>query len=375
VKGSVKRSGDGWGFVFDVRSIDGSRRQVRRRGFPTRKVAEAEMQAAMELAKVGKLVAPKRVTVGEYLTETWLPVIATRVRPTTLDGYRRTVDRHLNGPHGVGTIELQALDEPMIELFIAGLTDRGLAAKTVKNVHAVLSKALGDAHRMKLVNRNAAHGTVLPARATPTVPTWTAAELRRFLEHVAGDRWAPMWRLIATTGIRRGEALGLRWRDVDLERGTVTITNQRTVAGGSIVEGPPKTASGRRTISLDSGTLAALKAWRRLQAGERLAMGAGWPETDHVFVWPDGSPLWPKTVTMWFRGHAEALGLANIGVHGLRHSAATWMIASGVSPKVVTQRLGHAHVSITLQLYAQVLPAHDREAATAFATAVDGAAL
>ena len=102
-------------------------------------------------------------------------------------------------------------------------------------------------------------------------------------------------------------------------------------------------------------------------------MGAGWIDTGGlVFTWPDGSPPWPQAVTQWFKAHTEALGLSTIGVHGLRHSAATWMIASGESPKLVAQRLGHAHVSITLQLYSLVLPAHDKAAADAFAAVLDG---
>ena len=181
-----------------------------------------------------------------------------------------------------------------------------------------------------------------------------------------------MWRLLATTGMRRGEALGLRWGDVDLDSGTLTITNQRTIAGGKVVEGEPKSAAGRRTIALDAGTLSTLKAWRAVQAQERLVMGAGWAPGGYVFTWPTGEPVWPQKVTAWFRSHADRLGLPQIGVHGLRHSAATWMIAAGESPKVVTHRLGHAHVAITLQLYAHVMPAHDRAAADAFAAALDG---
>ncbi len=196
-------------------------------------------------------------------------------------------------------------------------------------------------------------------------------KIGQFLAHVEGDRWAPLWRLIATTGMRRGEALGLRWSDVDVGRGVITSTNQRSIAGGQIVEGEPKSDAGRRSLTVDAGTLTALRTWRRQQAQERLLMGAGWHGGDYVFTWPDGSLPWPQRVTAWFKVHSSALGLPNIGVHGLRHSAAAWMISSGVSPKVVTQRLGHSHVSVTLQLYAHVLPAHDQAAADAFAAALD----
>lgn len=355
MRGSVKRSGTGWGFVFDVSTVDGTRRQVRRRGFATRKAAEQALSEAVAEARGGTLVTPSRLTLGQYLTSTWLPTVERRVRPTTIDGYRRAIGRHIIP--ALGGAELQAVDEAAVARWVGALCADGLAAKTVRNVHGVLSKALADAVRLRLITRNAAYRAELPAIPAQRARAWTSEQISTFLDHVADDRWAPMWRLLATTGMRRGESLGLRWPDVDLEAGTMTITNQRTIAGGRVVEGEPKSAAGRRTIALDAGTLSALKAWRAGQSQERLVMGAGWATGDYVFTWPTGEPIWPQKVTAWFRQHAETLGLPQIGVHGLRHSAATWMIAAGESPKVVTHRLGHAHVAITLQLYAHVLPA------------------
>jgi len=136
------------------------------------------------------------------------------------------------------------------------------------------------------------------------------------------------------------------------------------------VEGSPKTKAGARTVALDAATVAALRAWRAQQSAERLFMGAGWPDTDLVFTHPDGGGLWPQNVTAKFRAIAQELELPLIGVHGLRHSAATWMIGSGVSPKLVQQRLGHADVSVTLGLYSHVMPGHDHDAAEALAKAV-----
>jgi len=244
----------------------------------------------------------------------------------------------------------------------------------VRNLHGILSSALATAKAppLRLVNRNVAHGAKLPDVPKRRNRAWNAEQLQRFLAHVETDRFGAMWRLIVTTGMRRGEVLGLRWSDIDLDAKTVTVTNQRAVAGGTVTEGAPKTEAGARTTSLDTRTVAALKAWKKAQNAERLLMGAGWHAGDYVFTHGDGSPLWPQTVTAQFKRHAEALGLPTIGVHGLRHSAATWMLAKGISPKVVAQRLGHSHVSTTLQIYSHVLPAHDQEAVDAFAQALDG---
>lgn len=181
---------------------------------------------------------------------------------------------------------------------------------------------------------------------------------------VEGDRLGPLWRFLIATGTRRGEALGLRWSDVDLDGSAVAVRRSRVVAGGRVVEGSTKTRAGERSIALDADTVAVLRSWRSTQAAERLLMGTGWRnDVGLVFTQPDGAPLYPQSVTATFKRLAVELGLPTIGVHGLRHSSATMMVASGISPKVVSQRLGHANVSITLDTYSHVLPAHDQAAA------------
>jgi integrase len=370
MKGAVHGSRGDWWFVVDLPRVGGKRQQAKRRGFATKAAAEEEMRKLIESVRTGTFVKPSRRTVADYLNDTWLPSIAQRVRPTTADSYRRHVKNHIASK--LGPAELQSLDEAAVERWVADLRASGLSAKTVRNVHGTLSKALGDALRLRLVPRNAASRTELPRVPSRKPQVWTSAQLRAFLGHVADDRWAPMWRLLAMTGMRRGEVLGLRWADVDLDGGSLTVSQQRTIAGGKVVQGPPKTPTGARTIALDGATAAALRSLRRSQAAERLAMGAGWIDTGGlVFAWGDGSPVWPQVVTSWFKSIAGELKLPTIGVHGLRHTAATLMIASGESPKLVSQRLGHAHVSITLQLYSHVLPAHDRDAANRLAAVLD----
>jgi len=366
--GSIKRDSDGWMFVVDVASPNGKRRQVRRRGFETKKAAETELRSVLGLAENGLYVEPTRLTVGRYLTETWLPSIVTRVRPTTGDMYRRIVDKHV--VPALGAVRIQVLDTATVSAFVSALLKKGLSPKTVRNVHAVLSKALADARDAGVVQRNAASAVKLPQVLKRAPRAWSAEQLGSFLDEVESDRHTALWRFLALTGCRRGEALGLRWSDVDLKAGTATLTNQRTIAGGSIVEGAPKTASGARTVALDAATVEALRTWRVVHSSERLLLGGSWPKGDLVFTHPDGNGLWPQTVTSQFKEIATRLELPLIGVHGLRHTAATWMISQGVSPKVVAERLGHSNVSITLGLYTHVMPAHDRAAAEAFAGAL-----
>jgi integrase len=358
-----------WYFVEDVPSPNGKRRQLKRRGFPTKKAAEQARRELLASAEHGTLIDLSRLTVGEYLTARWLPSLDDRnLRATTLaNGYRPIVKHHLV-PH-LGTLRLQALDTAAIEQMLAELARVGRSAKTRRNVHGVLSKSLADALRWRLVQRNVATDVELPRRPPPAPRAWNAEQVDRFLERAEEEPLAALWRFVVVTGTRRGEVLGLRWSDLDLELGVATITNQRAIAGGSVVQGAPKTAAGARTVALDAATVEALRTHRVAQRAEFMRLGVR-PDHDLVFTGREAKGIWPQRITARFRDLSDELGLPRIGVHGLRHSAATWMISHGLDAKVVAQRLGHAHVSITLGLYTHVLPAHDRAAVDAFASAL-----
>ncbi|CAN0416217.1 unnamed protein product, partial [Phaeothamnion confervicola] len=289
-----------------------------RRGFATKKEAQDELDRLRESTRRGTFVSPSKLTAREYIEKTWLPSMAGQVRPTTLDSYTRIAKNHIIGK--LGGSALQAIDEAAVAAFLGQLLTDGLKPKTVRNVAGVLSKLMRDAVHLKVLARNPAAEARLPQVARQAPRAWSIEGLTKFLRHVDDDRQAALWRFLALTGCRRGEALGLRWADVDVTAGVATITNQRTIAGGKIVEGAPKTSAGARTISLDDGTVEALKRWRKQQNEDRLLMGAGWPATDLVFTHADGTGLWPQTVTRQFHDIAELLGLQQIGVHGLRHT-------------------------------------------------------
>ncbi len=373
-RGSVRKDESGrWYFVVDIASAGGNRRQLRRRGFDTKAAAQEELQRLVAEIATGSFIDPTKISVRDYIELQWLPSIEGTIRPTTFETYQRICRHHVE-PR-LGEVPLQKLGRVHVDRFVTDLVHHPLSPKSVRNVHGVLAKALADALDLGLVSRNVAMRTrSLPPATRPRPRAWSPSELRRFLAAVVDDRLGPLWRLIAMTGCRRGEALGLRWADLNLDDAVVTFAWQRTIAGGRVVEGAPKTNAGNRSVSLDTDTVRMLRAWRAQQNAERLLMGAGWAHTDLVFTHPDGSGLWPQTVTAKFKAIAEAVGLSPIGVHGLRHSAATLLIASGINPRVVQQRLGHANVSVTLGLYTHVLPAHDQAAADTLAAVVDGRA-
>jgi integrase len=220
----------------------------------------------------------------------------------------------------------------------------------------------------------------LPRHAKPEMRTWSAPELASFLDQLRGDPLHAPILLAATTGMRRGEVLGLRWRDTDLDAGRVavrqTLAAVRDVDGQVgrhlLVFGEPKTAKGRRTVPLPPQTVATLREHRRRQLAERLAVGPDYSDQDLVFAEPDGTPIHPDKFRKRFEVRIGRSGLTPIRFHDLRHTYATLALRAGVHPKVVAEFLGHANISITLDTYSHAIPAMQESAAATVARLVFG---
>jgi integrase len=192
-----------------------------------------------------------------------------------------------------------------------------------------------------------------------------AAQLSTFLRHVESDRLAGLWRLAAATGMRRGELAGLRWSDVDLDAGSLTIRQTLTVVAGRPRFDEPKTATSRRTLTLDTDTRSALRSHRARQASERLAAGDIWQDHDLVFASENGAPLNLNTISRNFDRLVQRAGLPRITLHGIRHAYLTMLLRDGVPLKVVSQRAGHASLAVTTTVYNHAMPGYDQAVAEA----------
>jgi integrase len=279
----------------------------------------------------------------------------------------------------LGQVSLQALTPLQIERFYADLArpprsgTRSLAPKSIRNTHVVLRKALADAERLGQVARNAAAAAKAPTVRRPEHRTWSSDDLREFLAATSDDRLAAAFVLLATTGMRRGEVLGLRWSDVDLDGAQLAVVQTVTTVGYAVVFSPPKTARSRRFVYLDAQTVAALRQHRRRQREERIEAGSAWDAShDLIFCDPVGQPLHPDCLTREFGRAAASADLSRIRLHDLRHTYATLALKAGVHPKVVSERLGHATVGITLDLYSHVTQPIARDAAEVVANAIFG---
>jgi len=247
----------------------------------------------------------------------------------------------------------------------------GLDRRTVNYVHTILHRAFKDAVRWGRLARNPADSADPPrgGQKSDGVHSWDAATLRRFLERSreSGDRLHPLWVLLATTGMRRGEVIGLRWSDVDLDAGRVRVVQTITQTRSKVTVGEPKTSSGRRSVALDAATVAVLRDHRKAMLEERMLVGPDFSDEGLVFHHSDGSCLRPDAVSAMFVRRVEQYGLSRLTLHGLRHTWATLALEQGIHPRVVQERLGHSTIAITLGIYSHVSPTLHDDAAAAIA--------
>lgn len=341
---------------------DGRRRRVTVYGATK---AEALAKLRRELEELGAGANPTEETVEQYLRR-WLRDSARlEVREATLAGYEANVRLYI--APAFGRVKLRRLLPVHIQELYASMIDRGLSPRTVKQVHAVLHRALDRAVRWGLISRNPADAVDLPRGPRPEMQVLTPEQVRVFLDAARDDRLYALYALAVTCGPRQGELLGLPWDAVNFEAGTITIRQQLIwpKRGQPYLE-EPKTAAGRRTFSAPKLVLEALKAHRRRQAEERLRLGEAWQNRwNLVFTTPIGTPLQPSNlVNRSFHPLLERAGLPRVRFHDLRHTAASLMAAQGVPPDVVRRILGHSSITITYDVYAHVFPQALEEAAS-----------
>lgn len=356
------------------------------RGTRTREATKAMRDEARNAVRQGTYVAPQHLTVDAWL-DRWMDAHEMVLKPSTAKTYRDKVRLYLKP--AIGHLQLQALSPSLLSSVWrdmhagGGKGGKPVSPRTVEFARAVLRKAMEDAVVERLIQVNPVIGSKMPKRdGKPKHTTWTGQQLATFLEHQAADRWAPMWQLFAATGMRRGEVAGLRWAEVDLEGGVVAVERSTTQLGQERVTSTPKNHE-RRTIGIDEQTVATLRAWKAQQATERLAFGPTYADSEGlVFTWPDGRPVMPDYITKSFGKHQSTINaklaaaehplLPTLVVHELRHSHATILLRAGVPVHIVAKRLGHKDPSVTLNVYADVIPDDDTSAVDVFRKVVWG---
>jgi len=348
--------------------------------FRTKKEAEAARNEWQASADNGGAVKNTSMIVEE-LCEAWLTVKRHDLKPRTADGYGDTLAR-LIVPH-IGAMNIQRVQPTTVDTLYALLRSKGRGEPTIHRVHQRLRQLFDYATKRRILAVNPMLAVDAPT-VRPAAPTiLTASQLRRFLTYAQADGYNPLWLLIVQTGMRRGEALGLRWQDVELAAGKVRVRQSVESFRGVPHITTPKTLAALRTITLFSESVAALKAHRTGQLARRLH-AAEWEEHDLVFCTPTGKPLSPDNVYRNFtlirqraddaarEAKDEAVILPRFDIHDLRHTHATHLLHEGWPIPTVSRRLGHANPGITMKTYAHALSdvqGEDLPTPTAFAFA------
>jgi integrase len=341
-----------------VTMADGRRRWLYAK---TRAEVAAKLTAALKDAADGRSWGDSRQTVEQYM-RWWLSEQAQpKTRPATFTTYKMYVERHILPE--LGAVRLARLSPQHVQALLNRKSAEGLQPRSVRQIRAILRRALGQALKQGLVHVNAAQLVDPPRVEHHEIRPLTPAQARQFLDGIRGDRNEALYSVALALGLRRGEALGLQWADIDLDAGTLTVRRslQRVARELRFVE--PKTSKSRRTIALPRFAIDALRAHRVRQLEERMRLGDVYQDQGLVFARPDGHALNDAGVTHGLQRTLKRLDLPRQRFHDLRHGAASLMRAQGADLKVISSTLGHSTIGITADLYTHLFPEVSREAA------------
>jgi integrase len=325
----------------------------------TKKDAEQYRNKAIREKDLGTFIEPSPITVDDYMKK-WLETAARpRLRDNTYREYEGLLCRYVSPTLGGKRLsDVRPLD---IQSLYTTMSEKNLSARTVRFTHSVLSSAFKQAVRWRMLLQNPCGSVELPRKVSQEMQSLTPIEAARFLAEAAGDRWVALFVLALATGLRPSEYFGLKWSDVDLEQGLVTVQRSliwRSYKRGDWYFGEPKTPRSRRRIPLPDSVVRALIQHKRRQAEERLKGGAAYKNLDLIFATSEGQPLIRLNVIQkHFKPILERAKLpATLRLYDLRHTCATLLLAANENPKVVSERLGHSSITLTMDVYSHVLP-------------------
>jgi integrase len=346
---------------------DGLGRPIRR--FVTAKTRSEVAQKLKQLRRQfdDGLTVPDAGLKLEALFERWFEdVLRHQVAPSTFSNYRAVTVKHI--VPALGKKKISALMVTDVDRLLSSKIDSGLSTSTVRRIRAVLSQCLDQGIRWGVVSRNVASHSRAPRETRKEGRTLSPEQAKQFLAYLKGHRNEALYAVMLSTGLRRGEALGLMWKDLDRDSGVLQIRRQLKREGGTLVTADTKTSRSRRSVNLPPPMLKALLWHERRQETERTALGTSWINTDFIFTSAVGTPIDPRNFYREFTKICRDAGMGDWHPHELRHSAASLMLAQGVKLQVVSQVLGHASIRMTADVYGHILDPDRQEAADAMGT-------
>jgi len=380
MKGSIRqRSKGSWEVCIDTGRDLATGKRLRHfesvKG--TKKDAQRRLHELLHTLEQGSYVKPARLTVAQFLDEWLRGYVDLNCSPRTKASYEMIIRCHLVPE--LGNLSLSQLEPRHLQAFYSRQKAQGridgkgqLSPRTVRYCHSLLAEALGHAVRMGLLSRNVAHCTEGPRLDQKVMPTLAPEDVPVFLEAAQGSAYYELFYLLLHTGLRRGEALALKWKNIDLGLASLGVSAYLSVVeaayklNGTYVVKEPKTSHSRRRVALSPSLALVLRQYKAEKEAQRALLGNSLADDDFVFAHPDGTPLDPSTVSHAFNKIIRKAGLPHIRLHDLRHTHASLLLQAGVHPKVVQERLGHSSIRVTLDTYSHVIGGLQEVAAQRF---------
>lgn len=350
--GGVFKRGEVWYIRYEEPGAENGKRRQKMlacRGM-NKKQAEERLRSILSEIYNGSYVEPMETTVADYLSR-WLERSKARLSPCTLDGYRKYVENHIKP--ALGSYRIDKLRPAHIQSFYDSLADKGLSPKTVQNIHGIIHSSLAQAIKLQLLTRNPADAVTTPRRAKPEIAVASVEDIGAIMTASESSSYRMPILIVIATGVRRGEVLGLQWQDFDTERKTLAVRRSIAEAGGELHVKETKTGRSRVVMIPDS-LIQALREHKQIQ--DELGLNTPW-----ICARTDGSVMTPGAFDEAFRRLRKKIGVG-VSLHGLRHTQATQLMAAGIPVKVISERLGHSTISVTMDIYSHVLPHMQTEA-------------
>lgn len=360
-EGSVYQLPDGrWVTAVSLGYVGGKRKRKVLYGKTRKEVVEKLKKLERDI-DAGLQATDERQTVEQFVTHWLSDVVAQRVRPKTLHSYKQVTRLHVVPL--LGSKRLTKLTPQDIQAVLSQKREEGLSPRTVAYIRAVISMMLEQALKWGLVSRNVAKLVSPPKGKGATFQPLSFAQSKHLLESIKGERFEAIYQVALLLGLRRGEVLGLKWEDVDLERRTLSIRRAVTEISGTIHISEPKTATSRRVLPLPEILAVALRARRAEQEAEWALVGKPEKEEGYLFATRNGTPYHPRNMVRAFHTLLKRAGLPRVRFHDLRHSCASFLAAANVPPRVAMEILGHSDIRLTMELYSHVFDESKREVA------------
>ena len=348
--------------IFLGRDANGKRRYFNKTIHGTKKDAQKYLTAKMREKDLGVFIEPASMALNEYLDKWLLESAKPRLREATFENYRYLTSLYIR--ERLGSRKLSDIKPFDVQKLYNQLTEKSLSARTVRYVHAILTSAFSQAVKWQMLIVNPCNVVDLPRQQKKEMKAFSPEQAQHFLEAAKDDKHGLIFAFALASGMRPEEYLALQWKDISFEKNTATV--QRTLIwrkGGGWYFSEPKTAKSRRTLPMPESLFVKLKSHKIRQAEQMLKLGQSYERNNFVFATDEGKPLCLRNLRKRnFAKILEQADLKGFRLYDLRHSTATLLLSEGINPKIVSERLGHASIVLTLDTYSHVLPDMQKEA-------------